>query len=453
MHIHKLGFIGIAIFSTVAACSSSSSTKPSASGVFPSEGFTGRTLRVEISGDATTWKDGTTVDFGAGVTVNSVTVASPTDLFAEIAIDPAAAPGLHDVTVTGGGTFTLMQAFELKSPVDVAFVGDLDQGGFPGFTVTSHDFDNPFDGTTDPMTGAFTNLTMTGPAGTNFIIGNVSSYEITGFMSIDTDATAGAVTIVSGPSSAQITSVTGSAAIMPRTATALTGGTASTAMIPTENDSALFSLTATGQPSLVHIAMTSTDPNAFPVSTILPSSGHWADAIGNAWAVAPQGGQVFIVVFDGGTESGYSFQITANGEMLISMPEGNDTTNGTVAGALAATALPFEQDSSHITSATDIDYVKFTSTAGKRLHVVTTAGGDPATDTTVDVLGGAGGNTSYTPDGGPEDQTQCSFFGCTSFGEDFVTNPLPAGTVYVKVGAGPNFDPAHTPYTLIFWYE
>src|SRR5262249_12580732 len=68
-------------------------TAPSPGGGSPAEGFTGRKLRVEISGDATDWKDGATVDFGAGVTVASVTVASPTDLFADITIDPAATVG------------------------------------------------------------------------------------------------------------------------------------------------------------------------------------------------------------------------------------------------------------------------------------------------------------------------------------------------------------------------
>ena len=45
-----------------------------ASGVFPSEGFLGRTMRVQISGDNTQWNDGVSVDFGPGITVKSVHV-------------------------------------------------------------------------------------------------------------------------------------------------------------------------------------------------------------------------------------------------------------------------------------------------------------------------------------------------------------------------------------------
>src|SRR5258708_33114102 len=155
------------VFVLGAVALSGCATSPSASGVFPADGFTGRTLRIEISGDATDWKDGATVNFGDGVTVSSVAVASPTDMFAEIAIDGAAAPGLRDVTVSSNGSFTLKQAFELKSPIDIKFVGNIDQGGFPAYTITSHDFDNPFDGTTDAM-GKLVNFSIMGPPGTTF---------------------------------------------------------------------------------------------------------------------------------------------------------------------------------------------------------------------------------------------------------------------------------------------
>jgi hypothetical protein len=447
MHPHRLGLSLAFTFTFVAACGADS-TKPTASGVFPAEGFTGRQLRVEISGDATSWKDGATVSFGDGVTVNSVDVASPTDLFATISIDPTAAPGLRDVAVMSGGTYTLKQAFQLQTPVGLAFVGGTDQGGFPAFTITNRDFENPFDGTTD-STGAFTSLTVKGPSGTKFQVQSVSPYQITGFVSIDTDAMSGAVMVTSG----QITSITDAMPVKPRTATPLTSNTPMTGMIAGPNDSALYSLTAAGSPSLVHVSAKSTDPNAAPLPSILGGSGHWADQLGNSWALLQTGGPVYVVVFDAGMAAGYSFSVSAAGEMLTSVDEGNDTTNNTAPGALAATSLPFAQAMSSLSSPTDVDYVKFTAPSGnKRVHVVTTAGTDPQTDTVVDVLGGAGGMTSFTPDGGPEDQTQCSL-GCTSLGEEFVSTPLPAGTTYIAVSAGPNYSPTHKSYVLMFWLE
>ncbi|HET9992636.1 MAG TPA: hypothetical protein VFQ65_29080, partial [Kofleriaceae bacterium] len=181
-----------------AACGGDSTT-PSASGVFPAEGFAGRELRVEISGDATNWADGAVVNFGSGVTVSTVTVASPTDLFAEIKIDSGAALGLQDVTVASNGSVTLKQAFQVVSPIEAQFTGAVEQGGRPGFVIINHDFDNPFDLTTDAA-GALANVTFTGPSGTNFIpdASTSTAYELKGVVEIDGDAAAGKLTVASG---------------------------------------------------------------------------------------------------------------------------------------------------------------------------------------------------------------------------------------------------------------
>ncbi|HSN28199.1 MAG TPA: hypothetical protein VLT45_18060, partial [Kofleriaceae bacterium] len=171
-----------ALLLLAAACGTDGTT-PTASGVFPAEGFTGRSLRVEISGDATTWKDGATVDFGTGITVNSVDVASPTDLFADITIDPAATVGKNDVTVTNNGKkFTLAKAFELVSPTPITWSGDVAQGGVPFFTIENLDFAHQFDATQDPNTNEYLNTQVTGPAGTRAVVTSVTAFEIQGQM-------------------------------------------------------------------------------------------------------------------------------------------------------------------------------------------------------------------------------------------------------------------------------
>src|ERR1044071_5578542 len=96
----------------LAACGDS--PDKSVSGVFPSSAFLGRKLRVEVSGDNTSWKPGTSVDFGAGITVQNVAVASPTTLFADITVLDNAAPGLRDVTVDKK---VLKEAFQLESAI------------------------------------------------------------------------------------------------------------------------------------------------------------------------------------------------------------------------------------------------------------------------------------------------------------------------------------------------
>ena len=122
-------------------------TDPSASGVFPTAGFLGRSVRVEISGDATAWGASSKVSFGEGITVDSVTVASPTALFADITIADTAPVGLRDVVVTGGDNVTLKQAFEIESPITITLRGSLAQGSIATVDVVNHDFDTPFDTT------------------------------------------------------------------------------------------------------------------------------------------------------------------------------------------------------------------------------------------------------------------------------------------------------------------
>src|SRR5262249_39214990 len=60
-------------------------------------------LPVVVTGQATHFVQGTSqVSFGAGITINSVTVASATSLTANISMDASAATGTRTVTVTTG---------------------------------------------------------------------------------------------------------------------------------------------------------------------------------------------------------------------------------------------------------------------------------------------------------------------------------------------------------------
>jgi hypothetical protein len=88
---------------------------PTVTSIAPGEGNQGKTLDVEITG--TNFAGATQVSFGPGITVNSYTVISPTQINANITIDADATLGAKDVSVTtlGGisalaGGFTLEQA-------------------------------------------------------------------------------------------------------------------------------------------------------------------------------------------------------------------------------------------------------------------------------------------------------------------------------------------------------
>jgi hypothetical protein len=427
-------------------------TDPTASGVFPADGFTGAKLRVEISGDATEWADSATVTFGDGVMVGAVTVASPTDIFAEITIDSAAAVGLRDVTVSSGGSFTLKQAFELKSPIEVTFVGDLDQGAFPAFTITNKNFDQPFDTSAAP--------TVSGPPGTTFQVGNNTEFSISGFVSIDTDATSGPVTVESGMAPNSFTAIGAPMTIAARTPVALTSGTAAPGMIAGTNDTQLYSISSAAN-QLVHFSLATADQNASPVVALLGPTGHWADQLGSGYVLGAPAGTIFAVVFDSGTESGYNFNLTGAAETVTSVAE-IAGTNDTPVNAQDSGTLPYSLTAASISAANDVDMIKVTVDAGhanKHLHILTNLGTDKLTNTQVDVLGGAGNTTSFITDPftgmpGPVDEdSACSLFGCSNGGEDVVSNALPAGTYYVAISASSLYSTAHKPYVALIWFE
>ncbi|MBV8756085.1 MAG: hypothetical protein JO257_02345 [Deltaproteobacteria bacterium] len=453
-----------ALLLLAAACGTDPTT-PTASGVFPAEGFTGRTLRVEISGDATTWKDGATVDFGTGVTVNAVTVASPTDLFADITIDPAAAEGKNDVTVNNGGKkYTLTKAFELVSPTPISWSGDVAQGGVPFFTIENLDFSHQFDTTSDPNTGAFTNTTIMGPPGTDVVLTSVTPFEIQGQVFIDVNAPAGTtpLTLMSGKPGAVATSQAGTIDIKARSPMPFTGS--ATVSLAEEGSSQLFSYSATGA-TLIHYTLSGNAASSSPVSEVLASGGTWTttDELGASPVLLENGGMGYILVENFGT-SADTVTMSGGVDALTSAPEGADATNGSANGTtvLNAGTLPFRQTGGMLSSANDVDFVKFTAptgSTGKHLHVTSNLGSDANTNSVVEVDTGNLGATVF--EAAHDDDSNCSLFGCTNLGEDFVTSgTVTAGSTYwIKVSASPGngFDPpystSHKAYTLVFWLE
>ncbi|HEY1547048.1 MAG TPA: hypothetical protein VGG28_04485, partial [Kofleriaceae bacterium] len=415
-----------------------------ANGVFPAQGFIGSTMRVEISGDATNWATGATVDFGDGVTVSNIAIASPTDLFADIAIDPTATSGLHDVTVTSNGTFKLSQAFQLQTPISATIVGDLVQGTVVQLTINNLNFDAPFDTSDTPVVG--------GPDGVNFSVQSNDEFSITAFMYIDVTASSGAITVSSGNSLASTDAIT----ITPRTATALTSGTAMTGMIAATRDSGLYTLSNTAG-NLLHFSASSTDANAETFVAVLPASGSWLDELPATYEIG-SAGTYYAIVADDSSEANYSFSVLGASEALTTVAEGNDTTDGVQATAPLASSLPYEQTPSAMSSKTDTDIIKFVVSAAEAnmtAHIVTDSGSDALTDTAVELVDSSG--SDYLDDGFSnviDDNTGCDIFGdCTGFGEDISSSPLPAGTYYLMVTAGAQYTTADKSYSALFWLE
>ena len=99
---------------------SATTTVPSITSLSPNSGLQGQqNLSVAITGQNTHFLQGSTqVSFGAGITVNSLTVNSPTTATAILNIDSAAATGRRTVTLTTGSeSVALATGFTVIGPV------------------------------------------------------------------------------------------------------------------------------------------------------------------------------------------------------------------------------------------------------------------------------------------------------------------------------------------------
>jgi hypothetical protein len=440
--MRKLNCLLVGALIASSACSDSYNPTPSASGVFPSEAFIGRQVRVEISGEETKWADGATVSFGDGITVSNVVVASESDIFADLDIAATAPLADHDVTVTNGKEIdTLKTAFRVTSPVDFQ-VGQAAQGSITQFTVTNHDFDNPFDTTSvqpDPFSPpVFTNVQITGGTGVTFQVSNVTAFSITGVALFDVDAPASiaAPQIASGPAGGtQVTSNAAPIAITARTATVIADGTAATGMATVPYDSGLYSFTPGGSPSLLDLSISSTSSSGATQFALLPSSGHFADLLAAnqtdlGWVLKT--GSVYVVAYDLSGDTGFSYQLNGKGTTLSHAATDDEATNNdpTTATALTSPALI---DNASLTDGSDVDWFQITVPAGKKIHVVTSPG-DLFTDTLVDI---------YGPNDSTTLVTESDDLG---FHENVTTDTLTAGTYYVAISASPYFDSSQSHY-------
>jgi hypothetical protein len=114
------------------------SSVPAILSVSPSTGTAGTTEDVRISGGATHFAGSSTASFGPGVTVNSLTVQSPTSAVAKVTIAPGATIQLNDVSVqTGAEIATRAHSFLIAAPAPpvARLTGASPASGMRGTTV------------------------------------------------------------------------------------------------------------------------------------------------------------------------------------------------------------------------------------------------------------------------------------------------------------------------------
>lgn len=418
----------------------------SVNAVTPGRAFLERSVDIAISGNGTAWSDKTTVDFGAGVKVNKITLASPTALLANITVDVKAAVGARDITVKdAAGDSVFKGGFDVASPIVVTISGTPEQGGIVVGHAKNLDIENPFDLTTDgnPFGATYTNLVVNSGAGVNGQLVGASLYGADFALLLDVDAISAAqdLNLTSGPTG-DTTSFTSPAAltVKARSATPITAGTKVDAMVAKAFDTGLYTYTAPAANVLLEMSVTSTDASAAPTIFLLPKTGKFADAIGSKRAFnisSKAADQYYLVVADTSGYAGFPYTLSVKAVSYTGSTETepNDTDNK--ANPLAT--LPAFVSGATLTDKTDQDWFAITITAaqiGKKIHVVTT-GADAQTDTVVDVFE-SDGSTSL---GGPS--------GDLDYHEDFTSDPVAkAGTYYVQVAASSYFAAAHNGYDL-----
>jgi hypothetical protein len=412
----------------------------SISGVIPGELFAGRTGEVLIIGNNTSWEQDVQVSLGEGVTVDSVTVASPTALMVTATADATAEPGVREVLVDD---LSFAEAFEVTTPVVVkSLQGQTAQGSIAIVTVQNLDFANPFD-TTTIGDGFFTpieyiNVAVTAGDGATAQISSVEPFAMEFLLLTDVTASPGVVDleVLSGPAGTQQSFRYPAAyEIEARDAQAIDSGEPATGSIDEPFQSQLYTVTADDL-SVINFNTSAESPDAAPAFALLPASGSFAELITYSSVAQFVGSDTYYLVYwDNSGMSGYSYRIDSNVQAALALTE--DEPNDTRAAAQKPETMPAVVQSANMTL-TDEDWIRVRIPAGspdQSIHVFT-YGTDPLTDTKIEI---------YLSNG----TTQIAESSDQGYHENVASDPMGPGTYYVKVFGSPGyFDPAHDTYSV-----
>lgn len=409
----SLSFVGFFVSAVIlAACSGDDGAKgepgapglggePSVSGITPGRAYLARKVDVTLSGNGTKWAEGTTVDFGAGIKVDKLVVASPTALVASLTVTDAATVGPRDVTVTAGEVVsTYKGAFTVESPLALTIKGTAAQGSVFFVSAQSKDLSTPFDTTAESSlfsAPVFKGIELKEIPGVLVQVSDVSLYKVEMAVIVDVTTAAGtkALSLLSGVEGTEKVPFPYPQGldVAARTAAPLTLGTASSQTVDKGFDSKLFTFSPTAGLGLVDVVVTSKDPDFDPTAIILGKSGKFDDRLtGFARAstlLSTNADPLYVIVADTSGAKG-SYTITAKSQTATAATEAADNDTSGTAQALAT--LPAIVTNGSLSSGTDADWYAVTATAGdvgKKLRVLT-APGDAQADTVVSVFGSDG---------------------------------------------------------------
>lgn len=370
--------------------------EPSVSSIQPGKVYLERTLDVTISGNGTTWTDAVSADFGPGVTVNSLTVASPTALLANITVDLGAEIGARDVKISDGGVdLVYAGAFKVEAPLALSnLIGTAAPGSLLVGDATQLDLSTPFD-TTQQGDGLFEPITYPNlliGSDDPGIYGDIETAQIYGLnflLFVDVPVAAGSydLTVLSGPQNATTFSTApGALEIAAREPISLAEGVDEVGSVAGPLATELYTFVPPEEPKKVTFTVLADDPDANARLIVLPASGSFGDllAFSSQVTVTTTGADPFYLVYwDNTGKSGYDYTVNVS---VTDPPPAEIEPNNTCGEAtpitlpaLTAGTLP-DQD--------DVDWFVFTATdedIGKVVKVKTQPG-DPQTDTVVEVF-------------------------------------------------------------------
>jgi hypothetical protein len=405
---------------------------PSVSAVLPSRVFLAREVEVTVSGYATNWTENSTLDFGPGVRVKSVTAASPTSLVATLEIAADAPVGARDVKVKEGGSeTTYAKAFRVESPIEAFLGGTVAQGSVVYARVENLEAARPFDTKFDFDSNSYPNISIARSPGVTVQVRDIQLYSIDFAFLVDVNAAPGKrdIVVTSGPPGAEVTfRLPGALDIQKRDAVALTAP--QTVTLAQSGQSALFTFTPGAAFGLVDLVATVPDGKT-PQLIVLPKSGRFADMIQpgptnqpTASTLVTSSADPYYAIFvDPSGATGYSATIRGSYAAASSLAEADD--NDTPEDAQVAPSLPFVLRDATLSSVDDEDWVKITvaeADLNKAIRVMTY--GDRQNDTLVEVFDADGETVS----GPSSDQF---------YHERFLTSPITkAGEYFVKISHG-----------------
>ena len=412
---------------------------PSISAVIPGMVFLGRDNSITVSGFGTEWTDATTLDFGDGMSVTGLSVASPTALVANVTTTQTAALGPRDVTVSDGeNSLSYLNSFSVVAPLDVTgTVGSVAQGSIIQVHAEQRDVTTPFDNATD-TDGNYPNLVIAGP-GTPGIVSSATPFSVDGLLLFDVNAATGPLTV--GVQSGQATAITSvhpdAVDVQARTAQVLAAGSNTPANVAQPLESHLYEISIPAN-DVGHVVATSSNPNAVPNFIVLDSTGSFANIVNISADWQHKAGSAaekyYIIYWDNSGTAGYNYDIDYS-----VIPSDDIEPNDTCATAQTVASLPAAMSFMALSSGTDEDWFKISVGAadvGQHI-VVKTSPGDADTDAYVEVF-----------------ESDCTTsFGGPSADVDYHENHMTpvttaAGDYYIKVTNSPAFPYAGAFYNL-----